>query len=148
MKKTIDFIISFWKPILFVVVFTIIFSYIGISNCREKKSIANQEQINISDLRAFLVDSMQTVNLNGDIAKLDSVKAAEADKTTFYKESARYWENIAISKGKSADKFRNKADSLAKLDTGQCAEIIQAFRQSNDTLKSQNMALDSANVKF
>lgn len=139
---------KFWKYSLGLLLLVIIFSAIGIKQCNEEKKTVAIENANTAVLRAFLIDSTRTSVLASENVKLDIVKTKEAKKTETAKASALYWENIAKKRSVSATIYRNKADSLASLDTGQCKDIIQAFRQANDTLQSENVALSNENQEM
>lgn len=139
------FIKGFWKPILSVLFFSIVLSYIGIHSCRENKATRNSEIANTAILRAHIVDSMQTLNLKDDISKIKKARAIEALKTDSVSKVAGYWKSVALKKEMSYSILKRKADSLAKLDFGQCAEIIRAFNVSIDTLRSENNALNMEN---
>lgn len=140
-----NFLDKYWKYALGLLILIVIFSVIGFKKWQEDKKTLATEKANISVLRAFLIDSTRTSTKVAENAVLDTVKAQWAKKTELAKSSATYWEGIANKRGVSATIYRNKADSLASLDTGQCKDIIQAFRQANDTLKSENVALSNEN---
>ncbi len=141
-----DILKRYWKYVGGFILLAIIFSVIGVRKYQEDRKTLATEKANTAVLRAYLVDSTRTHMMNTINAGLDTVKAREAKKTEEAKNNAIYWENIANKRGASATKYRNKADSLAALDTGQCKEVITAFRQSNDELQLKNTALDSANT--
>ena len=103
------------------------------------------QQTSVSFDKAYFIDSTKNAEKLTENTKIDSLKSAEAFKTKSAEANAAYWEKQAVKRGSSAEKYKNKADSLAELDNGQCRELIFAFRQANDTLKAQNTALDSAN---
>lgn len=135
----------FWKPILIIIILIITFSWIGIDQCAEKKAELKTEKANIAILRAFLIDSTQTADHKENIAILDSAKAAEAIKTEKYKADSKYWNVIANKRAKAAEYYKYLADSIANTDNGECREIINAFRQANDTLQARVKDLDNEN---
>lgn len=136
---------AFWRSIV-VPFILILVALICASMYKKHKDKAASENVSAILLRASIADSTRTATLELKNAEIDSLKAHEAIKTEKATANAAYWEGIANKRGISATKYRNKADSLAALDTGQCKEIIDAFRQANDSLQSKNTALDSANV--
>lgn len=52
----------------------------AVAEVKELKTELKVEKSNTANLRAFIIDSVQTNNYEQDIAKLDSVKAVEAQK--------------------------------------------------------------------
>lgn len=142
----ISLIIAYWKQIIFLLLLIFIFSWIGISRCNEDKQTLATEQVNTSILRAFLIDSTRTSTLKADNAKLDSMKAVEASKTKQATANAKYWEYIAVQRGKAAIAYKNKADSLSQNAGEECIPFLEAYREANDSLRSENIALDSANL--
>ena len=142
-------LIAYWKYILGFVLLVFIFSLIGISRCKEDRQTLVVEKANSAVLRAFLTDSINTARLELENVKLDSVKASDAKQTIKARTDAAYWKNIADKRGVTAAKYKNKADSLADAYTGtECLPFIKAYRQANDSLKSENLALDKENEKL
>ncbi len=137
---------AYWKGIAIFLVVVFCFSWIGISNCSKTSSSSVVQNAITSDLRASLIDSVQTAVLVAKNAEIDTLKAKEAMKTEAAILVAEYWKGKANVLGSKAAKYKNKADSLANAYTGtECNELIGAFRQANDTLKAENTALKNEN---
>lgn len=133
---------------LFIFAFAIGFGTIHMDSCSRAKVTAKVDNAIAADFRASIVDSVQTADLWKKNAQIDSVKAQEAKKTIDARTSAVYWEKIANKRGISATKYKNKADSLAQYAGEDCKPFLDAYRQANDSLKSENVALDSTNLKL
>ena len=133
---------------LFVIAFAIGFGTIHMDSCSKAKVTAKVDNAIAADFRASIVDSVQTAELWKKNAEIDSVKAQEAKKTVAARTSAVYWEQIANKRGISATKQKNRADSLAQYAGEDCKPFLDAYRQANDSLRSENVALDSTNLKL
>lgn len=128
-----------------IIFFIAICLMLGIGTVGVVNSLHKPAQTSVGFDKAYFIDSTKNAEKLTENAKIDSLKSAEAFRTKSAEANAAYWENQAMKRGSSAEKYKNKADSLAELDNGQCRELIVAFRQANDTLKAQNTAMDSAN---
>lgn len=137
---------AYWKPLLFITVLAIVFSAIGINKCQEDKASAKKEKARIESRIATAKDSLEQLYRIDIQAGLERVKKQYSEEANKAKKDAKYWQALSIKKGKAADFYRAKADSLAAFDTGECKEIIEAFRQANDTLKGDNIFLNNANL--
>lgn len=133
---------------LFIFAFAISLGTIHMDSCSKAKVTAKVDNAIAADSRASIVDSVQTAELWKKNAEIDSVKAQEAKKTVAEHNSAVYWEQIANKRGISATKQKNRADSLAQYAGEDCKPFLDAYRQANDSLKSENVALDSTNLKL
>ena len=134
--------------LLFIFAFTIGFTVIRIDSCSTKKVLTKVDNAIVADFRASIVDSVRTAELWKKNAEIDSMKAQEAKKTIAEHNSAVYWEQIANKRGISATKQKNRADSLAQYAGEDCKPFLDEYRQANDSLKSENVALDSTNLKL
>lgn len=146
--KAIEILKAYWKPILFIVVLAVIFSVIGINKCQEDKASAKKEKARVERAISITKDSLEQLYRIDIQQGLENVKKQYAEEAIKAKNNAKYWESMSIKKAKVADYYRAKADSLAALDNGGCGEIIEAFRQANDTLRGENMFLDNANLEL
>ena len=137
------FVIACWKGLGFILIVAGLLWGI-IDSCSKKTDNPEVKAAVYFDLRASIADSVLTVAKRAENVKIDSMSAIEGVKTQSAMMNAAYWESIARNRAVSAAKFKNKADSLAAAYSGtECKELINAFRQVNDTLSSVNAALKS-----
>lgn len=149
-------IIRYWKQLLVLILLVLAFSYAGVQGCKQKKAVAEVKELktelkveksNTAHLRAFIIDSVQTNNYEQDIAKLDSVKAVEAQKTKVAEYAANYHANEANRLRAVNAKIKVKLDSLL-LSDATCPEMLSASIQAIDSLRIENNRLDSANIEL
>jgi len=146
MKKLIEEI----KPIYYIIsgVVLILVIAFSVSKCSSDKTEDTLIENSLKLTKQQAIDSTKTAMLNVFIQKEDSISEAHKLEISELKKESAYYLSKASKAGKSAEYYRNKADSLSALDEGQCKDIIDAFRQANDTLKSENNNLKDACTTF
>lgn len=146
MKKLIEEI----KPVYYIIAGVVLILVItfSLSKCSSGKTEAVLSDNSLQIAKQKAIDSTKTAMLNELIQKEDSISLAHKLEISELKKESAYYLSKASKAGKSAEYYRHKADSLATFDKGKCGEIIEAFRQSNDTLRGENGNLKDACTKL
>ena len=114
-----------------------IFVILGLINqCNKPK------ETNTLNLRAYLMDSIQTANLAMNIAEIEAVKEREAIITQQWKLKAEYYRT-------RAGKVKIISDSLlVYVSDTNCLKVVESKQKEIDTLNLACDALDSEAISY
>lgn len=144
------------KTKITIVVIALLLIIISVQTCRQKSASEKAKELkrellvekaNTGVLRAFVIDSVQTLTYEREISSIDSVKAVEAEKTKLAEYAANYHAKEANRLRLVNDKNKIRLDSLLGTNTP-CPDMLNASLVTIDGLRAENYQLDSANIEL
>jgi len=136
MTKITDFIKTYPIWIISLLIFLLVF-FTAINKSSEKKIVQNTQTANVAVLRAFLIDSIQSVSLNEKIEISKALAASEASYSVLLKKKGIY--------------LKIKSDSsehIARSDSSFTVKCDSALRDKSSLIWAQGIIIKSDSVQL
>lgn len=138
---------KYWKVIIIaglalLLLFTV---YLSIQRIQVVKSEQLLEKAKYKNMRASLIDSVQSANYTLKIKEIDSLKLENIAKINTYKVSLENYKKVVELYKNAAKSSKKRADSLA-IAKPECDDVAKAYISVIDSLNLQNISLDSINI--
>jgi hypothetical protein len=132
------------KPFTIPIVLAL-FAFFGlVANCNNQKTETVNDTTEIDDLRAFLIDSVQSAEMQINIAEMQAEKEKTAKETAQYKANANWYKNKYVDQKDISDSL---AGLIPKTDTA-CFRAIASKQIEINYLDSALTECDNEAIGY